>query len=56
MGLIEGGQQQFLENAEVIELTPSVVTISKSGERLIGHQLKDKLLLIHKIPFIQLNV
>ncbi len=36
MAVIEGGQPRILENREGSRLTPSVVAISKSGERLVG--------------------
>jgi len=36
MAIIEGGQPRILENQEGSRLTPSVVAISKSGERLVG--------------------
>jgi len=40
MAIIEGGQPKILENAEGNRTTPSVVAISKSGERLIGQSAK----------------
>ncbi|MFA6160751.1 MAG: molecular chaperone DnaK [Patescibacteria group bacterium] len=40
MAVIEGGQPKILENAEGARTTPSVVAISKSGERLIGQLAK----------------
>ncbi|MEK7097950.1 MAG: Hsp70 family protein, partial [Patescibacteria group bacterium] len=36
MAIIEGGQPKILENAEGVRTTPSMVAISKSGERLGG--------------------
>ncbi len=36
IAIIEGGQPRILENREGSRLTPSVVAISKSGERLVG--------------------
>ncbi len=36
MAIIEGGEPKILENAEGARTTPSVVTLSKSGERLVG--------------------
>ena len=36
MAIIEGGQPKILENAEGNRTTPSVVAISKNGERLVG--------------------
>src|SRR3989338_8847373 len=36
IAIIEGGQPKILENAEGVRTTPSVVAISKSGERLSG--------------------
>jgi molecular chaperone DnaK len=36
MAIIEGGQPKILENAEGNRTTPSIVAISKNGERLVG--------------------
>ncbi len=36
MAIIEGGKPKILENKEGARTTPSVVAISKSGERLVG--------------------
>ncbi len=36
MAVIEGGEPRILENAEGARTTPSVVSVSKSGERLVG--------------------
>ncbi len=36
MAIIEGGEPQIIENAEGNRTTPSVVAISKTGERLVG--------------------
>lgn len=36
MAIIEGGQPKVLENKEGARTTPSVVAISKTGERLVG--------------------
>jgi len=36
MAIIEGGEPKILENAEGARTTPSVVALSKSGERLVG--------------------
>ncbi|MBI3115657.1 MAG: molecular chaperone DnaK [Candidatus Kerfeldbacteria bacterium] len=36
MAVIEGGEPKVLENAEGNRTTPSIVAISKSGERLVG--------------------
>ena len=36
MAIIEGGKPKILENAEGNRTTPSVVAISKNGERLVG--------------------
>ena len=36
MAIIEGGKPKILENAEGNRTTPSVVAISKGGERLVG--------------------
>ena len=36
MAIIEGGQPKIIENAEGARTTPSIVAISKNGERLVG--------------------
>ena len=36
MAIIEGGEAKILENTEGSRTTPSVVAISKTGERLVG--------------------
>ncbi|MBA3047844.1 molecular chaperone DnaK [Patescibacteria group bacterium] len=40
MAIIEGGKPKILENAEGARTTPSVVAISKNGERLVGQTAK----------------
>jgi len=40
MAIIEGGQPKVLENREGNRTTPSVVAISKTGERLVGQLAK----------------
>ncbi|MBI5254201.1 Hsp70 family protein, partial [Candidatus Falkowbacteria bacterium] len=40
MAIIEGGQPKVLENKEGGRTTPSVVSISKTGERLVGLSAK----------------
>ncbi len=40
MAIIEGGQPKILENAEGARTTPSIVAISKNGERLVGQTAK----------------
>ncbi|MBU0646200.1 molecular chaperone DnaK [Patescibacteria group bacterium] len=40
LAVIEGGQPKVLENKEGNRTTPSVVAISKSGERLVGMSAK----------------
>ncbi len=40
MAIIEGGQPKILENAEGNRTTPSILAISKSGERLVGQSAK----------------
>ncbi|NCD00976.1 molecular chaperone DnaK [bacterium] len=40
MAIIEGGQPKILENAEGHRTTPSIVAISKNGERLVGQAAK----------------
>ncbi|MDW8279741.1 MAG: molecular chaperone DnaK [bacterium] len=36
MAIMEGGDPKILENSEGMRTTPSIVAISKSGERLVG--------------------
>ncbi|MDQ6693554.1 MAG: Hsp70 family protein, partial [Chloroflexota bacterium] len=38
--VIEAGEPTIIPNAEGAHLTPSVVAISKSGERLVGQVAK----------------
>ena len=40
MAIVEGGQPKIIENAEGARTTPSVVAISKNGERLVGQLAK----------------
>jgi len=40
MAIIEGGEPQIIENTEGNRTTPSVVAVSKSGERLVGQLAK----------------
>src|SRR5437868_2513043 len=40
MAVIEGGEPTVLENSEGSRLTPSVVALTKSGERLVGQVAK----------------
>src|SRR3990167_3348717 len=40
VAIIEGGQPKVLENKEGHRTTPSVVAISKTGERLVGQLAK----------------
>ncbi|OGH68319.1 MAG: molecular chaperone DnaK [Candidatus Magasanikbacteria bacterium RIFCSPHIGHO2_02_FULL_45_10] len=40
MAIIEGGQPKVLENKEGARTTPSIVAISKTGERLVGQIAK----------------
>lgn len=40
MAVIEGGEPKIIENAEGNRTTPSIVAVSKSGERLAGLQAK----------------
>ncbi len=40
MAVIEGGQPKVIENAEGAKTTPSVVAMSKTGERLVGQVAK----------------
>src|SRR5271170_278588 len=36
VAIVEGGEPRILENAEGNRTTPSIVAISKTGERLVG--------------------
>lgn len=36
MAIVEGGESKILENSEGYRTTPSIVAISKTGERLVG--------------------
>ena len=36
MAVIEGGEPKIVENKEGVRTTPSMVAISKSGDRLVG--------------------
>jgi len=40
MAVVEGGQPKVLENAEGIRTTPSIVAVSKNGERVVGQAAK----------------
>jgi len=40
MAIIEAGEAKIIENAEGSRTTPSVVAISKTGERLVGQLAK----------------
>ncbi len=40
MAIIEGGKPKILENAEGNRTTPSIVAVSKNGERLVGQTAK----------------
>lgn len=40
MAIIEGGQPKVLENKEGFRTTPSVIAVSKTGERLVGQLAK----------------
>lgn len=40
MAVMEGGQPKVLENKEGMRTTPSIVAVSKTGERLVGQPAK----------------
>ena len=40
MAVVEGGLPKVLENAEGVRTTPSMVTVTKTGERLVGQLAK----------------
>ncbi|MDD5567273.1 MAG: molecular chaperone DnaK [Patescibacteria group bacterium] len=48
MAVIEGGKPKILENKEGARTTPSVVTITKSGERLVGMTAKRQAVTNHE--------
>jgi molecular chaperone DnaK len=40
MAVIEGGEPKIIENAEGVRTTPSVIAVSKAGERVVGLSAK----------------
>ena len=56
VAIIEEGEPKVLENKEGARTTPSVVAMSKTGERLVGLLLNANLLPIQKIHFILSSV
>src|SRR4051812_42628950 len=36
VAVVEGGEPKIIENAEGVRTTPSIVAVSKTGERLVG--------------------
>lgn len=48
MAVMEGGTPRILENAEGNRLTPSIVAMTKSGERLVGQAAKRQAVTNHK--------
>ena len=36
MAIVEGGEAKIIENKEGARTTPSIVAITKSGERVVG--------------------
>ena len=40
MAVVEGGQPKVLENAEGARTTPSIIAVTKTGERLVGQLAK----------------
>jgi len=48
MAIIEGGQPKIIENKEGARTTPSIVAISKTGERLIGQIAKRQAVTNHE--------
>lgn len=40
MAIVEGGEPRIIENIEGVRTTPSVVAISKTGERMVGQLAK----------------
>jgi len=49
MAVMEGGEPRILENAEGNRTTPSVVAVSKTGERLTGGLAKRRSDAVRKI-------
>lgn len=50
MAIIEGSEPTIIENAEGNRTTPSIVAISKTGERLVGQIAKRQAVTNPKIP------
>ncbi len=48
MAIMEGGQPKVIENQEGSRTTPSIVAISKNGERLVGQVAKRQAVTNHK--------
>jgi len=48
MAIVEGGEPKILENEEGARTTPSIVAISKSGERIVGLLAKRQAITNHK--------
>ncbi|MDO8492618.1 MAG: molecular chaperone DnaK [bacterium] len=40
MAIVEGGEPRIIENVEGVRTTPSIVALSKAGERLVGQLAK----------------
>ena len=51
VAVIEAGEPTVLENSEGSRLTPSVVAITKAGERLVGQVAKRQAVTNPKIRF-----
>ena len=49
MAIVEGGTPTIIENKEGNRTTPSMVAISKTGERLVGRDGQRKNLLLGQI-------
>ncbi len=55
MAVMEGGEPVVIPNAEGARTTPSVVAISKSGERLVGQVAKRQAVTNPEIQSFRLN-
>ncbi len=56
VAVMEGSDPVVITNTEGARLTPSVVAITKTGERLVGQVAKRQGSRIRKIPFSRSSV
>ena len=55
MAIIENGEPKIIENKEGARITPSVVSLTKTGERLVGVVAKRQAITNHQNTIIQLK-